>query len=191
MLSISQIRVFLRVMTTLQRRLNHLSNKCSCQPFHRCTTNSNRRHNLILSSSFTDDTISSFLQQVNHNQNHMNRNGTIIHGNYMWFVSYPISFLLCCYCLACIVLIKMMLPTEYRTNFSNALFMISTKNLYNHSTTNSLFTIRTYTIDVIYTITALITGTILAISLSIMRSNVRRIHYCSKFMSSNHATEVP
>ena len=195
MLSISQIRVFLRTITTLQRRMNILYRKCYCQPlrFGRSDyTNSHHRHRKMkLSTSFTDATIAAYMSlQTNQSPNGISdntilenrgHNGSLdISPHYnIWFLSHPISLLLCCYCLACVVLTKMMLPIEYRTNFSNALLSLTSTSNQQNLMTNTIFTIRTYMIDVLYSITAFVSGTILAITLSLMRSNVRRIQLYS------------
>ena len=191
LLSISQMRVFLRMITTIQRRMNAVNRKCYCQPFrfgcNDYVSRHQRHRKMKLSTSFTDTTIASYmslqsdLSPKSYNDGNATENGSP--GNApeynIWFFSHPISFLLCCYCLACIVLTKMMLPIEYRTNFSNALLFLTSTNDHHHPTTTNIFTIRTYTIDFLYSTTALISGTILAITLSFMRSNVRRIQKSS------------
>jgi The Golgi pH Regulator (GPHR) Family N-terminal len=196
MLSISQMRVFLRTITNMQRRMNNLYRKCYCQPLRfGCNDRTNihhRRRKMKLSTSFTDATIASYMSlQSNQSPNSSsdssipgNRNhdgsSSISPDDNIWFLSHPISFFLCCYCLACVVLTKMMLPLEYRTNFSNALLFLTSSNNHHTVMTNTIFAIRTYTIDVLYSITALVSGTILAITLSFMRSNVRRIQLYSR-----------
>ena len=202
-LSISQIRVFLRTIATLQRRINNFYRKCYCQPLRfGCSNGINRMHHhhhrhgkMKLSSTFTDVTIASYMSRPpNQSPQHYHDSSVVEHRHQssdattptleynVWFLSHPISFLLCCYCLACIVLTKMMLPVEFRTNFFNALVVLT-----NHEPQSHLFVIRTYTTDVLYSITALISGTVLAITLSFMRSNVRRIQlYSSNTCNNNH-----
>jgi The Golgi pH Regulator (GPHR) Family N-terminal len=189
-LSASQIRTFARTYTTVQRRMNYLYRKCYCKhnrfqcdsyPINPDSINQHRRHKMKLSSSFTNATVTSIMGPEPPNNEEYPYNTMRNVGQNTWFFSNSISFLLCCYCLACIVLTKMMLPIEYRTNFSNALFWPSNNNgNRDHSITpnaNAMFTIRTDTIDSLYTITALISGCVFAIMLSLMRSNVRRIRY--------------
>jgi hypothetical protein len=91
--------------------------------------------------------------------------------------------------LACVVLTKMMLPIEHRTNFSNALLFLTSSNNHHDHIPNNILLIRTYTIDVLYSTTSLVSGTVLAITLSFMRSNVRRIQlYNSNNLSDGSST---
>jgi The Golgi pH Regulator (GPHR) Family N-terminal/Abscisic acid G-protein coupled receptor len=142
-LSASQIKVFLRVMTSIQRRMNHFyRRRWYCRP-------SGNRDLQEESKALGDSML--------HDKNHI------------WFLSHPLSLLMCCYCVACTVLTKMMLPQEYRSHFSRALYDDD-----NHHAHPTVLSIRTGTVDLIYAGTALWSGLILAILLSILRSNVRR-----------------
>jgi Abscisic acid G-protein coupled receptor/The Golgi pH Regulator (GPHR) Family N-terminal len=137
-LSVSQIKVFLRVMTSIQQRVQHFY----------------RRRWYCRSCGSRD------LQEES------NMRGDKHH---LWFLSHPLSLFLCCYSVACTVLTKMMLPPEYRTQFSRALYEDT-----EHQAHPTVLTIRTDTVDLTYSCTALVSGLILAILLSILRSNVRR-----------------
>lgn len=138
-LSFSQMRTFLRICATVQRRFANFYRRCHCKP--RC------RASMVDYDDIPLD-VSPFNKETT------------------WYLSYMISLLMCCYCLACVVLTKMMLPDEYRSSFSSALHVSATEN--------DMFTIRTFTIDATFSVTAIFTGVILAMTLGIMRSNARR-----------------
>lgn len=137
-LSFSQVRTFLQTARTVQRRLSNFYRRCYCKP--RCR------------SSKADASPSSASGLSN--------------SKHAWFFSLLVSALMCCYCLACIVLTKMMLPFEYRSSFSNALNVSAEEN--------ALFTIRSFAVDVAFSATAVLSGAVLAMILGIMRSNARR-----------------
>lgn len=148
-LSFSQVRTFLRTAATVQRRVTNFYRRCYCKP--RCSRAATCQR--PLTSTYAESGKQSLTSENSE-------------GDYDWFFAQLVSALMCCYCLACIVLTKMMLPFEFRSSFSRALCV--------GAEDNSLFTIRTYAVDVAFSAAAVVSGAILAMLFGIMRSNARR-----------------
>jgi preprotein translocase subunit SecG len=145
-LSVSQMRNFLHIASTVRRRTSSFyRNWIACQPM--CC-----KPRISLCSSSLRQPSSSPRFSENENPGHDR------------YFSHLVSALMCCYCLACVVLTKMMLPYEYRAGFSAAL----------GSGDTGLFRIRTYAVDFMFSFTALLSASVLFIILGIMRSNARR-----------------
>ena len=149
-LSVSQMRNFIRTSTTVIRRTSSIYRKCYCNS--RCGRTAQH------GTKSQMDTIRDER-----------------------YVSHLVAALMCCYCLACIVLTKMMLPYEYRAGFSAALGV--------GSETNELFKIRTYSVNLAFSLSALISAAVLAMILGIMRSNARR--YAALKNTSLMTTKAP
>jgi hypothetical protein len=145
-LSVSQMRNFLRTASTVRRRTSSFyRNWIACQPM--CC-----KPWISLCWSSSRQPSSSPRHSAAENPGHDR------------YFSHLVSALMCCYCLACVVLTKMMLPYEYRAGFSAAL----------GSGDSGLFRIRTYAVDFVFSLTALVSASVLFIILGIMRSNARR-----------------
>jgi hypothetical protein len=131
-LSVTQVTTFLRTATIVHHRLSRLYNNFFC-----CgSTNAN---GIGLSSK-------NYLDQK--------RNA-----NFFWRIT---SALLGCYSLACIVLIKMMLPERFSVAFSMAL------------DETSIFTIHSSAVDTVYFSSAVVSSSIFGILLGIQRQNISR-----------------
>jgi len=146
LLSISQLRNFLRIATIVQRRLRIFYRRCYCKP--RCTSTSLRdRSGGSVKPSMDFEGVSSGSEYI---------------------FSNLVASLMCCYCLACVVLTKMMLPFEYRSEFSAVLGMEEGDE------ERELFLIRTFAVNVLFSLTALVSALVLAVILGIMKANTSR-----------------
>lgn len=154
-LSFSQLRNFLRTATKLHRRVGNLYRRCYCKP--KCIATRSP-----LSSSDSTPNSSPSKQQQQSTVFEM----TSIASEYLF--SHLVAALMCCYCLACVVLTKMMLPFEYRTGFSAALGVVEQHG------TGEIFSIRTYAVNFLFSMTALLSAVVLVVLLGIMRTNARR-----------------
>lgn len=124
-LSFSQVRMFLRTVTVVNRRLSSFWKKCWCGAAGIAGTGN-------LGSSG---------------------------GGSVSFHSQVIAGFLGCYSLACIVLIKMMLPTEFSDSFSAALGE------------SDIFIIHAGMVNLVFFSSAIISTTILGMLLGIQRQN--------------------
>ena len=159
LLSISQLRNFLRTATTVQRRLSILYRRCYCKP--RCTSTSLRDRSGGSVKSSTDF------------------EGVSTGSEYIF--SNLVASLMCCYCLACVVLTKMMLPFEYRSEFSAVLGMEEGDE------EREIFLIRTFAVNVLFSLTALVSALVLAVILGIMKANTSRY---SKSIDNHAAVQL-
>lgn len=100
-LSVSQVRTFLRTVAAMNRRINRVFAKCDCKR-----------------SSTTR--LSSREAMVNDDDNHNNK-ALSPFGARPGVYTHLLAILMGCYFLSCLVLIKLSLPVAYRSNFSAAL----------------------------------------------------------------------
>jgi hypothetical protein len=132
-LSFTQVRIFLRTATIVHHKLSRLYNNF----FYGGAINANGMR--LLSKN-----------------NHLEQNPTV---NFFWRIT---SALLGCYSLACIVLIKMMLPERFSVAFSMAL------------DETSIFTVHSSSVDTVYFSSAVVSTSIFGILLGIQRQNIAR-----------------
>lgn len=91
------------------------------------------------------------------------------------------SFVMGCYFLACVTVVKMNLPNEYRLSFSMALGARSNFTYGGNATHNHLF-------NIIFFVSSLISAIILASLFGIQRTNSNRYQVECNHMSSNFAS---
>lgn len=149
-LSFTQVRTFLRTMTIMNRRLLRFYKKCSCGQVGISSGNSSTNLSSINSTPSTGD----------HERGPVSFHSQLIPG------------LLGCYSLACIVLIKMMLPGEFSVAFSTALGE------------TDIFTLHPYLIDLVFFSSAGVSTAILGMMLGIQRQNNLR-HVAMASLGSN------
>jgi Abscisic acid G-protein coupled receptor/The Golgi pH Regulator (GPHR) Family N-terminal len=138
-LSFSQVRTFLRTVTIVNRRLARFYCNFSCG---NSTSNTGTAPN-GLSLSTSSPTINTKTHIVStHSQ--------------------LIAGLLGCYSLACIVLIKMMLPAQFSVAFSKALGV------------DGIFVINSHVVNLVFFWSAMASSAVLGILLSIQRQNTFR-----------------
>jgi hypothetical protein len=125
-LSYSQVRMFLRTVTVINRRLSTFLKKCCCGSAVGTATN--------FSISPSHDIAVSFHSQV-------------------------IAAFLGCYSVACIVLIKMMLPAKFSESFSAALGE------------TDIFTIHAAMVNLVFFSSAVVSTSVLGMLLGIQRQN--------------------
>jgi hypothetical protein len=130
-LSFSQVRTFLRMVTAVNQRLDHLFQTCHCKSGKKADT-------------LPEEQLP-FTKKLH---------------------AYVLGSLMGCYFLACLVLTKMMLPVEYRAEFSAALGG------------KGVFQIRTYTVNAAFALSAIVSTVTLGMLLGIQRQNTHR--YTSK-----------
>lgn len=132
-LSFTQVRIFLRTATIVHYKLSRLYNNF----FYGGASNANGMG--LLSKN-----------------NHLDQKPTV---NFFWRIT---SALLGCYSLACIVLIKMMLPERFSVAFSKSL------------DETSIFTVHSSSVDTVYFSSAVVSASIFGILLGIQRQNISR-----------------
>lgn len=92
-------------------------------------------------------------------------------------VVHLIAGLLSCYCIACIVLTKLMLPFRFRASLSMALGKNEGPEPDGNKSKDGLFHIRLYIINVLFITSAVISALVLGIVLAIKRQNTKRYIY--------------
>lgn len=127
LLSLSQIRTFLRMATAVNQRLAHLFQTCHCKTEKKADTSPEAQ------LPFTKK-----------------------------FHAHVLASLMGCYFLACLVLTKMMLPAEYRAEFSAALGG------------KEVFQIGTYAVNAAFALSAIVSTVTLGMLLGIQRQNTHR-----------------
>ena len=149
-LSVSQLRTFLRTMDLVNRKLRHFYQHVPC-----CLSNGSG--SCASTSSSSSGHVSSLYENF-------------------------LACLMVCYFLSCIVLTKLMLPPDYRAAFSHAL---------GGAETDSVLKIRSYSLNLTFTLSATVTTFILGIFLGIQRQNT--IRHLSVWKSANtmdHSTTI-
>jgi hypothetical protein len=160
-LSFTQVRTFLRTLTIVNRRLLKFYKKCYCDQVR--TSSSNSCMNGNNNSSSNNNNSSS----INSAQSITSRDEE---GGPVRFHSQLIAGFLGCYSLACIVLIKMMLPDKYSVAFSAAIGE------------TDMFTLHAYVIDIVFFSSAMVSTAILGMLLGIQRQN--NVRYAALSMLS-------
>eukprot|EP00525_Craspedostauros_australis_P010520 CAMPEP_0198108192 /NCGR_PEP_ID=MMETSP1442-20131203/276_1 /TAXON_ID= /ORGANISM="Craspedostauros australis, Strain CCMP3328" /LENGTH=631 /DNA_ID=CAMNT_0043763421 /DNA_START=245 /DNA_END=2141 /DNA_ORIENTATION=- len=138
-LGVTQLRTFLRTVVVINRRFSKFYGRCHCMPSADVTPTSAQKlstNNGGSGSSGTDDNAASNIS-IN-----------------------VISALLICYCLACIVLTKMMMPIKYSNEFWSAI-----------DSSDPSYTIHDSMVNTIYAIAAMISASMFLIVLAIQREN--------------------
>lgn len=187
-LSYTQVKAFLRTVVATNHRLNAVCRKS----FH-CSFLTSQRYGA-----------SSGRRTINNSNNMSNTNNSNSSGTKEQAVSstlyvylHIVAGLMSCYCIAGIVLTKLMLPHRYRASLSYALSSsaaslevegeenelkignvgVSNGGMVNNNGTkyeHELFHVRWYTANILYLISAAATALILGIVLGIQRQNTRR-----------------